>query len=369
MAKMTAGLSIRTVKGNDYYVLRFTRDGRRIERSLGRCDSISRAEARLRAAEIISAPVEERQKNRGVTFGECWQEALEDIAVLKQWRNPESRNAWRHAFEDLALPHLRDLCVRDITTPDVVALLKQYWFDKPETASRLRMRLEAFFSWAKVRGHCGGNPAVWRGNIDQYLPARGKVSRVKHHEAPTLEELGDAVAYCLSHPSPVSGAILFTIATVARISEVRLADASEIQKSAGVWVMPAERRKDGQDFPHRVPLSSLARKALAMAEKKGLLFTATGQPLALDSPRMKLAAIIGRQVTIHGVRSCFRDWAAQAGVADVLAEKSLSHSWGTEVTAAYLRTDLLEQRRPILEQWAEVLLSQAKTRRQRSRAS
>lgn len=349
--RVEKNLYIKLVKGREYYVVRFSRDGKRIERSLGRCDSISRAKAK-RLAAAIQAEQPER-KPSSPTFAETWERALADIALLKQWRGDASLKSWRHALGDLALPVLGPMRIDSIGIEDIVALLRTYWLEKPETAYRLRMRLEAFFAWAKVRGMCSSNPAIWRGGVDQFLPSRNKVRRPRHHEAPTLDELRKAVAYCVAHPSPVSGCLLFCIATVGRVSEVRFATRSEIV--GDTWIMPPERRKDGKDIPHRVPLSPLAEIALGMARKEGLLFTATGAPLAADSPRLKLVKIIGREVTAHGIRSAFRDWCAQAGVADVLAEKSLSHRWGSEVTEAYLRTDLLEQRRPMMLAWSDEL--------------
>lgn len=349
--RIAPGLFIKAVGRAEYYIARTRRGGRYIEKSFGRTDRITRPEAkRLAAAWLLTATGD--RPSAALTYSEAWPRALEDIALLKQWRSPKSRVSWERSLREVE-PALGGKILRDITTQDVVDALRERWMSHPEASSRCRMRLEAVFAWARTRGFCDSNPAVWRGNIDQYLPPRGKVARVKHHEAPTLPELQKAVAYCLSHPSPVSGAILFGIATVGRVTEWRLAEAGEIE--GNTWVMPAERRKDGRDFPHRVPLSSLAKKALKMARKDGLLFTATGKPLSVDSPRLKLVMILGRPVTMHGVRSTFRDWCALHGVPDVLAEKSLSHQWGNEVTEAYLRSDLLEQRRPVLEKWAKAV--------------
>jgi len=354
MAKsVIPGLYIKVVRGREYWIGRVQRKGKKFERSFGRCDSVPLARAKQLLVQWLASEPETGSDHPVLLFSEAWRRAIDDIALLKQWRSPKSRSAWERSFLD-AEPALGNKPLWDITTADIVACLQSRWLSHPESASRCRMRLEALFAWALTRGYCESNPAVWRGGVDQFLPPKAKVRRVKHHEAPSLPELQKVVAYCRRHPSPVSNAILFGIATVGRVSEWLMAEESEIQ--GDTWVMPAARRKDGRDYPHRVPLSSLASESLAnrrrVASESHLLFTATGKPLAIDSPRMKLRMIVGRDVTMHGVRSTFRDWCALTGVPDVLAEKSLSHRWGNEVTEAYLRSDLLEQRRPVLEAWA-----------------
>ena len=354
-------LKLKTVRGAQYWVARFQRNGKAIEKSLGRKDALSKTAAKrkhdalalsLDAGVIPGAPA---KKPACPTFAEAWPEMLSTIAELRKWKNPRSREAWARSLGGYAEDAFGGKRVDVITRDDVLALLKPLWETKTETASRLRMRLEAFFSWAKMMGlTAGDNPAAWAGGLEFLLPSASRVKPVRHHEALTMDELRKVAAYCSAHPSPVSAILLFIIATAARVSEARLAEASEIE--GDTWVMPANRRKDGQDFPHRVPLSTLAKEALAMAEKEGLLFTSDGRrPLALDSPRLKLRAIVGRAVTAHGIRSSFRDWAAVSGVDFVAAEKALSHKVGSQVTQAYLREDMLAARRPIMQQWADAL--------------
>ena len=350
----------RKVKGRVYLIARAQVGGKVFEKSLGAKDKLTRAEIRLKLAAFMQAvenggaPVED--KSTPESFASLWPRMLDDIAELKQWRNPKSRVARERSLGQYAQDAFGRRIVSSITRDDVLALLKPLWTTKTETAQRLRMRLETFFDWAKVHGfYENENPARWKGNLALFLPAASKVKAVEHHEAPTIDELKKVVAYCLAHPSPVSGFLLFIIATAARVNEARMADAAEIE--GDTWIMPAERRKDGKGFPHRVPLSTLAKKALAMAESEGLLFTATGKPLAIDSPRLKLRMILNRPVTTHGIRSSFRDWAAVEGVDFIAAEKALSHQVGTAVTQAYLREDMLEARRPIMERWAQALLT------------
>lgn len=353
----------RKVKGRIYLIARVQEGGKVFEKSLGAKDKLTKAEIRLKLATFVQsvrehgdASLETRQAPEP-TYADLWPRMLDDIAELKQWRNPESRRAWALSLGQYAQAAFGNLRPADIGRDEVLALLKPLWTTKTETAKRLRMRLETFFDWAKVHGfYAGDNPARWKGNLELFLPAASKVRKVAHHEAPTMDELRKTVAYCMEHPCPVSGLILFTIATVARIGESRLATKSEIKKDT--WIMPAARRKDGKAFPHRVPLSTLAADALDMAADGDLLFTATGKPINIDSPRLKLCTILGRKVTMHGIRSTFRDWAAVEGIDFIAAEKALSHQVGTAVTQAYLREDMLEARRPIMERWAQALKKQ-----------
>lgn len=343
--------------GLKYYIARFKRNGKQIERSLGNADDVTLREVKMALARLtltVDDEVKKEKEKAKVTFGEVLPKALADIAFVKQWKDDRSRRQWEQSLNDYALPVLGPLLIDEITREDVLLVLKPIWFTKTETATRVRMRLEAVFNWAIHKGMRSlANPAVWKTGLEFDLPPPAKIQKTGHHEAMTIEETKKAVAYCLAHPSPVSGAILFTIATAARVSEVRFAMADEIDDD--VWMMPPERRKDRKPYPHRVPMSSLARQALKMASKKGLLFTASTKPLQIDSCRLKLVDIVGRKVTMHGCRSTFRDWCAENGKDRILAEKALMHTTGSEVEQAYQRSDLLERRRELMEEWAQML--------------
>ena len=221
---------------------------------------------------------------------------------------------------------------------------------KNETASRVRMRLEAVINWAiRHEYRQDANLATWRGNLEFDLPPVSKVKKVEHHASMTFDEARQVVSYCLSHPSPVSASIIFGLATASRVNEFRLARRNEIVND--VWIVPESRRKDKKPYPHRVPINSLAMAALNMVKDSEdfLFINKHGDVICADSPRLKLTAILNRKVTMHGCRSTFRDWCAENGVDRVLAEKCLMHATGNEVEQAYQRSDLLEQRRPIMQ--------------------
>lgn len=351
---------IKTIKGRQYYVGRFTMNGKRLDRSLGAVGSITLQQARVALGVIIEeleskSPVETDDRP---TFADILPEALETIAAVKKWKNDASRRQWEQTMRDYAVPVIGDKAVADITVDHVFEVLRPIWVKRPETATRVRMRLEAVLNWATVKGlRTGANPALWRGNLQMLLPARNKKATVKHMEAPTIDELRSIVLYCVKHPSPVSGLLLVVAGSACRVTEARMMMAQEIRD--GIWTIPGDRMKNS--MPHRVPVTEMIRAGLAMGNQKGerLVFSASPSgeaPLSLDSPRLKIVKIIKRKVTAHGIRSTFRDWCAQAGVPDAVAEKCLSHTWGDATVQAYFRTDLLDQRREVMRRWAETLM-------------
>lgn len=344
---------VTTKAGTRLYVVRWMADGKAREKSLGPVSLISLRQAKSQAQIVIAADAEERAAGERVPlFAEVARDAMGDIERAKRWRNPRSSQQWRSSIEHDALPGLGKLRIDAITRDDVLKVLRPIWDTKAESARRLQQRLSAVFDWAIMKGLRRDNPAQWRSNLAFSLPPKSKVAPVQHHDAPSIEELRKVVAYCRSHPGAVSGCILLTIGTVCRISEARQAAAEQIE--GDVWTVPGDAQKVDRGA-RRVPLSPIALEGVAMGKKSGILFTGLkGGVLALDSPRLKLQAIIGRKTTIHGVRSTFRDWAPSAGIDRDIAERCLSHEVGTDTERAYLRQDFLEDRRRALELWSAV---------------
>ncbi len=350
--------------GNEYYLGKFKKGGRSYERSLGSTKDMTLRDAKFALARLMlefdeKKPEEDTRRASGLSFKEAIELAMVDIVRVKQWKTDNSEYLWRRTLQEYAVPILGDINVADITRKDILKVLEPIWFNKTETANRVRMRIEAIMNWCIHNDYRkDSNPAVWRGSLEFDLPSRTKVQQVVHHEAMTNDEIKKVVAYCLEHPSVVGAAVLFGIATAARVSEFRFAKRSEIE--GDVWLVPPERRKDSKRYPHRVPLSTLAKKALRMAKKfskKDELFVTDFGLMCADSPRQKIKKIVGRAVTMHGCRSTFRDWCAENGIDRVLAEKSLMHATGNEVEQAYQRSDLLEQRREVMQNWADFLLT------------
>lgn len=346
-----------TAKGLKYYIARFNRNGKQIERSLGNVDRISLREAKLNLIRVMDDYKPEQKITSGATFAEILDPAMDAIAVVKVWKNNSSRHQWEQTLRQYALPVIGDVPVDELTRHHILSVLKPVWFEKPQMASRLRMRLEAIIGWAIKEGlRTEANPAVWKGCIEYDLPSFRKVREVEHHSALTANEAREVVAFCLSHPSPVSAAILFGIATASRVKEFRLARREEIV--GDVWFVPPVRRKDKKKYPHRVPLSKLAKIALEMAKGDDLIFVNNqGKLISENSPRLKLINIVNKKVTMHGCRSTFRDWCAENSIDPIAAEKALMHATGSEVELSYQRADLLEKRRPIMEKWSDFLMA------------
>ena len=352
------------VKGDSRsWMLRMKLEGRQIKRGLGSASTVSLSEARAKVERLradIRSGREERKESRRdkALFRDIYMEVIEAKERVKKWRNEKHSHQWRQTIEDYALPILGGMEVAKITRKDVLRVLVPIWEVKAETATRLRARLEAIFGWAIRNGmRTSENPARWKENLEYDLPSRSKVQTVEHHEAPTLEELQALVPRLLKS---VSGrAILFGVLTASRVSEFVPARWSEIDLKSAVWSVPPERRKDSRPYPHRVPLSRQAVEILeSMDRTTDYLFPGlSDNHIHKETPRRMLIKMLHRPVTMHGCRSTFRDWCAETGQDGVLAEKSLMHSVGGEVYQAYQRSDLLEQRRPLMQAWSDAVTS------------
>lgn len=349
-------------EGNEYYVFRGTVAGKRIERSLGPVTAIGLKEAKRAAARYLIQTEDTPKTTAAPTFAEILPQALEDINAIRQLRHDRQRLDWQRSLNKYAVPVIGAMAIDAIGRDDVLAVLKPIWTQTPSIASVVRMRLEAVFSWAATHNlRDGFNPALWRGNLELLLPRIEKVHRIKHREAATVEELQALVRYSLAHPSVYNGCLLFIVATVCRVSEACLAETSEA--GGDVWTIPAAHSKVGQDL--RVPLSTLAKTALTMAPEGPYLFSGNSDGhLSRSTILNRIKRFCPRPegepvVTIHGIRSTFRDWCAMNGIPDAEAEKALGHAWGNNVTRAYYRTDLLEQRREVMQRWADVLTAES----------
>jgi len=275
------------------------------------------------------------------------------------WRTAKQGQQWRQTLETYAYPVLGEMAVHKITTAEVMSVLDPIWRTKAETAARVRGRVESIIDYARARGWSAAeNPARWRGHLEQLLPARAKVAKVKHHPAVPWPELPQLYQALRSRDDVPALALRYVILTALRTSEALLTQAAgEIDRAAQVHTVPGVRTKSGRD--HRVPLCPEALRVIdaAAAIRTGaLLFNGTrpGRPLGkMTVP--DLLKTLAPAATVHGMRSCFRDWCAEHGVARELAETALSHVVEDKTEAAYLRGDQLELRRAVMERWAEFL--------------
>lgn len=320
-------------------------------------DPLARAKAvRLsKAAELAS----------GTTFKQA---ATEFIASHKSsWKNAKHAAQWPATLETYVYPVFGNVSVADIDMPMVLKVMKPIWYTKTETAMRVRGRIEAVLDWAKVHEmRSGENPARWRGGLQHALPAKPQLSLVKHHPALPYSEIAEFMAALRAEEGTAARCLEFTILTAARTSEAIGAKWSEIDLKAATWTVPASRIKAARE--HRVPLSPAALallKAQARVCEGDFVFAGrrrgrglSNRPMAVLVKRMKR-----KDITVHGFRSSFRDWAAErTSYANHIVEMALAHAVGDKVEAAYRRGDLLEKRVQLMRDWARFLYSVRQSR-------
>ena len=345
--------------GGRRWVFLFRWHGKPTEIGLGsaRDVTLSRArasasQARTKLAEGIN-PKDARRPLEGATFGECADRVI--AAMRPSWRNAKHAAQWEMTLRVYAAS-LRRLPVGKITTDDVLAVLKLLWTEKPETASRLRGRIERVLDAAKAQGlRTGENPARWRGHLDQLLPKRHQLTR-GHHAAMNYVELPAFINDLQARQATAALALEFTILTAARSGEVLGARWKEFDFDRAVWTVPAGRMKAGRE--HRVPLSRRALKIVKVlheARTGDFVFPGqnAGKPLSVMALEMMLRRMKIEDATVHGFRSAFRDWAAErTNFTNEVCEAALAHVIGNKAEAAYRRGDLFDKRRKLMEAWA-----------------
>jgi integrase len=356
--------------GSKSWVFRF-RDGARLkEMGLGSTHTLTLAEAReaalvcrkqrLAGLDPITARHQARaaaqlEAAKTLTFEQCAEAFIEGHRA--SWQNAKHAAQWGSTLKTYAYPVFGSLPVAAIDTPLVLRALEPIWKTKTETASRLRQRIEAILDWARVRGYREGeNPARLKGHLDHTLPARAKVAKVVHHAALPYDEIGPFMMKLRDQPGISAMALEFAILTAARTGEVLRATWDEFDLGGKMWTVPAARMKAGKE--HRVPLSDPAADILQKLEamKSGpFVFPGgkAGKPLSSMAMLMTLRRMERGDLTAHGFRSTFRDWAAeQTNFPGEVAEMALAHSVSDAVEAAYRRGDLFEKRRKLMEAWA-----------------
>jgi integrase len=374
------GLYLRVSEtGTKSWVFRFQLDGKRRDMGLGPFPDISLAQARARATEHrkqrydgidpLEAKAAQRQAQRlSVAKGRTFREVAEEFIGRNEagWRNAKHRQQWRNTLAAYVYPVLGDLPVAAIDTGLVVRVLDPIWTEKPETASRVRGRIEVVLDAATVRGHREGpNPAQWKGTLAHILPARARVRKVAHHAALPFDDMPMFLAALRGRPGMAARALEFAIFTAARTAEVLGARWSEIDLGAKVWTVPAERMKGARE--HRVPLSEAAFAVLEEVRPLALMRDGKPDPAApafpgprpaLSMSNMTMLMLLRRMkredLTAHGFRSTFSDWAAErTAYPREVVEMALAHTIGDKVEAAYRRGELFDKRRKLMESWAQ----------------
>lgn len=367
--------------GTRFWVFRYTIAGRLREIGLGRAGidraAVPLAEARDKAAALYRLarvgvdPLEQRSAEAAAAKAAAQAAAARAItfrAVTRfflgahedGWHNGKHRQQWQNTLNTYAMPHMGDMPVAEVGTVHVLAALQPIWTRKPETAARVRGRIEAILDYARtMEWRSGENPARWRGHLDNLLPARKRLATVEHHAALPWRETAEFIRNLSAQDGIASQALRFTIFTAARTGEVIGTRWNEIDIQDCVWTVPADRMKGGRE--HRVPLSNAAIAILHAVTplKQGGNddFVFPGQRHGRPLSNMAMTSVLRRMkrgdLTVHGFRSTFRNWCAEkTNYQREVAEAALAHVLGDKTEAAYQRSDFFEKRRRLMDDWA-----------------
>lgn len=362
-----------TSAGAKSWIYRFSLRGKAREMGLGPLAAVSLLDARIKAGECRRMrhegidPIDARraardqEKLEGAKALPFKQAAAAYIAAHRAgWRNDKHAAQWESTLATYADPFIGSLPVHAIDTTLVMKVIEPLWTTKPETAGRLRGRIEVVLDWATVRGYRRGeNPARWRGHLDKLLPARSKVRSVVHHAALPYVELPEFIAALRTQDGIAARALEFTILTAARTGEAIGTTWGEIDLADRVWTISAARMKAGKE--HRVPLTrsvlSILEKIRRVAESAEVFVFPGGKHESALS-NMAMTSLLRRmgydeRTTVHGLRSTFRDWAAErTNFPSEVVEMALAHAVGDKVEAAYRRGNLFDKRRRLMDAWA-----------------
>lgn len=352
-------------------------DGKPRKMGLGPLHTVTLADARQRATEArrkvldgidpIDARDAERSKAKieaakAMTFLQCADKYI--AAHRAGWHNKKHAAQWDSTFRDTkrgskrfpaATAAINDLPVAAIDTGLVLKVIEPIWHTKPDTAGRVRGRIEAVLNWAKTRDYrTGDNPARWRGHLDNVLPRRSKIRAVQHHKALPYVEIPDFMAALRKQEFISARALELTILTAVRTSEAIDAEWGEFDLTVKIWTIPGVRMKS--KAAHRVPLSPRALEILSALPREGKFVfpgAKAGKPLSNMAMLELLRGMKGDNLTVHGFRSTFRDWAADCTTyANHVVEMALAHAVKDKVEAAYRRGDLFEKRARLMGDWA-----------------
>ena len=351
------------------WIFRYTFNGKRHDMGLGNIKYLTLVEARDKAIELHRQirqginPIEHNRELRAarkkasmksVTFQYCVNKYLESHE--DEWSNDVHRKQWRSTLETYACPVIGSLNVADIDTGLVLRILEPIWKTKTETAKRLRGRIESILDWAKVRQYrTGGNPARWKGHLDTLLAKPSKIAKVKNFPALPYKEIPEFMQQLRKQHGYAAAALEFVILTATRSGEVRGAIWAEIDLDARTWTVPAERMKTKKE--HVVPLSDAAIDVIHRMQEMRIseyIFPGVkeGKPISKMAMPIVLKNMGRDDITVHGFRSTFRDWASETTAhPHEVCEMALAHAIKNKSEASYRRGDLFEKRKQLMDDW------------------
>jgi integrase len=354
--------------GSRSWILRATVGSKRKDIGLGGFPDVTLQGAREKARELKELikkgidPVQRRKSARAALISDQAKNIGFKEAALRchaakapEFRNPKHKKDWISALERHAFPAIGNLPVSEIQLNHILQVLEPIWYNKTETATRVRQRIEAVLTWAAVSGfRSGDNPARWLGNLKEVLPNPSKITKVRHHPALPWQEVGSFMYDLRGRKGIAAKALEFAILTAARSSEVRGMEWAEIDFNTKIWTVPEDRIKAGR--VHKVALSDDAIAILKAAPRF------EGNPLVFVAPKggrlsdVTLLAVVRRMkvdAVPHGFRSSFKDWARSCtAYPDEVSELALAHVNDDKTRAAYARDELLPQRAKLMKEWA-----------------
>ena len=368
-----AGLWLNVTKaGNRTWVFRWANGGKAREIGLGSYPAVSLLKARELAFECRAMvandldPKTERKRSIEPTFKECVAEFIAERE--SEWSNAKHRHQWRQTLGPAYCSQIENLKVSQITTNDVLAVLREPWQSRPETASRLRGRIERVLAYAKVKGWCeGDNPAAWRGNLKEALPSHKNRER-GHFKALPYKDMPKFIDKLRSRQADAARALELVIYTVSRPGNVLTMRWEDLDFEKKLWTIPSRQTKTKKEY--LIPLSNAALailKPLRELQRSAYVFPGQrrGKGVHEDKPvsGMVLEMLLRRMgidnATPHGFRSTFRDWAGdETSFEREVLEFCLAHSIGNKTEQAYRRSSAVEKRRHVLEAWADYCLSE-----------
>jgi integrase len=360
-----------TSTGAKSWAFFYTISGKTREMGLGSYPDISLSDARARAIkqrqQIAEGydPIEEKnaaklakmvEKAKAITFQQAAEQYIE--SHRSGWKNAKHGDQWSNTLRDYAYPVFGTLPVSTIDTNLVVKAVESIWQTKTETASRVRGRIESVLDWATTRGYrTGENPARWRGHLENLLPARNSIQKVKHHAALPIEAVSKFMSDLRNQQGNAARALELCILTATRTGEAIGARWEEIDFTTDTWTIPSERMKLKKE--HAIPLPPRAREILKVQKANSdseFVFEGgkQGKPLSNMAMLELLKRMERTDITVHGFRSTFRDWAAEhTTFPSEVCEMALAHAVGNAVERAYRRGDLFNKRTKLMQQWAQ----------------
>lgn len=363
--ELVKNLHLWVKQGNKkYWIYRYKVANKRKDMCLGAYPRLTHEKARHQAilfnqkvADDID-PIKERKANRLKSSTSIETPSFKAFSLKyienksAEWKNNKHAAQWLNTLESYAFPIIGHLTLDEINTPEILKVLKPIWARVPDTANRLRGRLEKIISAATVIGYRSGiNPALWQGHLSEVLTRPKKIKPLTHHPAMAYSELPNFVKTLKENGSLSGLAMEFTILTAARTSEVLLAKRSEI--NGDVWIVPGERMKAGKE--HHVPLTKRALEIIEVARSMDYtseyIFSRNGKALS-NMAMLSLLRRVSPGLTVHGFRSTFRDWVSEeTNHSSDVAEMALAHTIKNKVEGSYRRGNLFTKRKVLMEDW------------------